>query len=64
MQSLAEMAATFSDQFAFQLLSALNSILGVNQAQQLIDQHGKTAQRCAAQWVAKKNETADSYVQE
>lgn len=51
-QSLTEMAATFTDQFAFQLLSALNLILGVTQVQSLLELGGQAAQKCATEYAS------------
>ena len=58
-QALTEMAQAFTDQFAFQLLSSLNLVLGVSQVQQLVEQSGKAVQRCAAQWASHKKESGD-----
>lgn len=49
------MAATFTDHFAFQLLTALNLILGVSQVQLLLDQEGLAAQNCAAKYASSKD---------
>ena len=57
-QSLSEMEATFTDRFAFQLLSALNLILGVGQVQILVERGHKCVQRRAAQW-ASQNDGVD-----
>ena len=46
------MAATFTDHFAFQLLTSLNLILGVAQVQMLVEQGGQVAQSCAAQYAS------------
>ncbi|KZS10887.1 Uncharacterized protein APZ42_024536 [Daphnia magna] len=53
--SLAEMAATFTDHFAFQLLTALNLILGVRHVQSLVEQGGQAAQACATQYASTKD---------
>ncbi|XP_046448529.1 WD repeat-containing protein 81-like isoform X2 [Daphnia pulex] len=53
--SLTEMAATFTDHFAFQLLTALNLILGVRHVQSLVEQGGQAAQTCATQYASTKD---------
>lgn len=55
------MAATFTDHFAFQLLTALNLILGVRHVQSLVEQGGQAAQACATQYASTKDTSeADS----
>lgn len=49
------MAATFTDHFAFQLLTALNLILGVSQVQLLLEQGGQAAQNCATKYASTKD---------
>lgn len=55
-QSLMEIADTFTDQFAFQLLSALNLILGVARVQALLEVGGQAAQKFAANFVSREKE--------
>ena len=50
------MAATFTNHFAFQLLTALNLILGVRHVQSLVEQGGQAAQTCATQYASTKDE--------
>ena len=55
-----EMEATFTDQFAFQVIWALNLILGVTTVQSLLERGNEGVQRRAARWASQKNESDDT----